>query len=202
MADLVWHVGNVHTFWRAANGAVAGPDAYHEPTRPQNQAIVNWLLHGVDETANILAQADPATPAWTWGRRKNVAFIQRRVAQETTVHCWDAVAAVGPNEPVEQELAVDGVDEFLDEVLPGMSDDLDGPAQTISLGASDVDEQWVVRTGCGACHAAPAGTTAGATISATASDLLLLLWGRRQINQVHVDGDIEALRHFLARATF
>ncbi|OSC38919.1 maleylpyruvate isomerase family mycothiol-dependent enzyme [Mycobacterium decipiens] len=203
IADLVWHVGNVHTFWRlVAAGAIAGPDTYREPARPANQVIVDWFRSGVAETADTLGRIEPATPAWTWGRRKDVGFIQRRVAHETAVHCWDAVSAAGVDEPIERELAVDGVAEFLSDVLPGMSDDLDGQTQTVCLRANDVDAQWTVRAGRGACHAMSNGATVDATVSATASDLVLLLWGRRQTDQVQVDGDIEALKRFLARATF
>ena len=112
-----------------------------------------------------------------------MGFIRRRVAQETTVHCWDAVNAIGPNEPIEQILAVDGLDEFLDEVLPGLSDDLSGPAQTICLHTSDSADQWTVRAGNGSTHLTPASDQADATVTATASDLLLLLWGRRSPNR-------------------
>ena len=203
VADLVWHVGIVHMFWRmVARGALTGPAAWSEPDRPDNDDLVAWFRDGVDSTATILDGLDPDRPAWTWGRRNTVGFIRRRVAQETTVHCWDAVNAIGPNEPIEQILAVDGVDEFLDEVLPGLSHDLSGPAQTICLHTSDSADQWTVRAGNGSTHLTPASDQADATVTATASDLLLLLWGRRSPKQVQVDGDIAALQRFLARTHF
>ncbi|GJO11708.1 hypothetical protein DSM43518_04056 [Mycobacterium marinum] len=201
IADLIWHVGVVHTFWRqVAVGAITGPETYQEPARPPN--LVDWFRDGVAETSDALAGIDPAVPAWTWGRRQDVGFIRRRVAHETAVHCWDAVTAVGPEEPIESNLAADGVSEFIDDVLPAMSKDLAGPFQTISLRACDTDTQWTVRVGDGHCHAMPIETVADATVSATASDLVLLLWGRRRPDRVDVDGAAEALRRFLARATF
>ncbi|ORA22627.1 maleylpyruvate isomerase family mycothiol-dependent enzyme [Mycobacterium angelicum] len=203
VADLVWHVGNAHTFWRqAAAGAVAGPDTYQEPTRPADEDVVQWFRDGLQDTLDTLGRMDPGTPAWTWGRRKDVGFILRRVAHETAVHRWDAETAGGADVPVEKTLAADGVAEFLDDVLPGMSNDLDGPVQTISLRANDIDAGWTVRAGGGACESASAGTSADVRVSATASDLLLLLWGRRSIDLVNVDGDAAALKRFLARATF
>ena len=203
VADLVWHVGIVHMFWRmVARGALTGPAVWSEPDRPDKDDLVAWFRDGVDLTATILDGLDPDRPAWTWGRRNTVGFIRRRVAQETTVHCWDAVNAIGPNEPIEQILAVDGVDEFLDEVLPGLSHDLSGPAQTICLRTSDSADQWTVRAGNGPTHLTPASDQADAAVTATASDLLLLLWGRRSPKQVEVDGDIAALQRFLARTHF
>ena len=145
VADLVWHLGIVHMFWRmVARGVLAGPEAWSEPDRPDTDDLLAWFVGGVDLTADILDSLDPDMPAWTWGRRQDVGFIRRRVAQETAVHCWDAVNAIGCNEPIEQTLAVDGVDEFLDEVLPGLSHDLAGPAQTIRLHAHDSGDEWHV----------------------------------------------------------
>ncbi|ORX03540.1 maleylpyruvate isomerase family mycothiol-dependent enzyme [Mycobacterium szulgai] len=203
IADLVWHVGNAHTFWRgAATGAVAGPDTYQEPPRPDEKAVVQWFRDGLRDTVDTLGRVDPSTPAWTWGRRKEVGFILRRVAHETAVHRWDAETAGGADVPIEKTLAADGVAEFLDDVLPGMSNDLDGPVQVIALRANDIDVDWTVRAGGGACESAPAAASADVRVSASASDLVLLLWGRRRIAQVEIDGDVAALNRFLARATF
>ena len=203
VADLVWHVGIVHMFWRVvARGALTGPEAWSEPDRPNNDDLLAWFRHGVDLTATILEELNPDKPAWTWGHRQNVGFIRRRVAQETAVHCWDAVTAIGADEPIEQSVALDGIDEFLDEVLPGLSHDLDGPAQTIRLHAHDTTGEWTVRAGEGSSHLTRASRQADATVTATASDLLLLLWSRRSPDQVQVDGNMEALQRFLTRADF
>lgn len=203
VADLVWHVGIVQTFWRlTASGVISGPEAWSEPARPDNDDLVAWFRGGVDLTATILEGLAPGTPAWTWGRRKTVGFITRRVAQETAVHCWDALNAIGPDKPIEQALAADGIDEFLDEVLPGLSPDLGGSAQTIHLRAHDSGYEWTVRAGEGSSHLTRAADQADATVTATASDLLLLLWGRRSVDQVRVDGDMAALQGFLARGQF
>jgi uncharacterized protein (TIGR03083 family) len=201
--DLVWHVGIVHMFWRmVASGALSGPDAWTEPDRPHDGDLIAWFRDGVDRAATILADLDSRTPAWTWGHRQDVGFIRRRVSQETTVHCWDAVNAIGCTKPIEQGLAVDGVDEFFDEVLPALSHDLEGPAQTICLHAHDCAHQWTVRVGEGSSQLTPACGHADAEVTGTASDLLLLLWHRRSPDQMHIVGDIAALQRFLARAAF
>lgn len=199
VADLLFHVGIVHTFWRqVAAGVIDGPEHYREPARPADGNLVAWFADGLGETVATLGGIDPDTPAWTWGRRKDVSFIRRRVAHETAIHRWDAVDGA---EPVERTLAADGVAEFLDEVLPGMSRDLGGPAQTIALRTNDIDAEWTVRVGHGSCDLV-AAEAAQATVTASASDLLLLLWGRTPLERARVDGDVEAVRRFLARGTF
>lgn len=200
VADLVWHLGEVHTFWRQiACGAIPGPQAYVRPDRPANTQLVAWFRVGVSEIASALHQLDPATPAWTWAAQRNVAFIQRRMAQETAVHCWDALAAVDLDEPIEVQLAVDGIDEFLDVLLPGRPTHLEGPAQIIHLHATDADGEWVVQAGDGACHVERTHGKGDAAVRATASDLLLLLWRRRSPDQLEVHGDRAAVARFLAR---
>lgn len=203
LADLVWHVGIVQMFWRmVASGALSGPEAWAEPDRPDSDELLSWFRDGVELTGTVLASLAPDAPAWTWGRRKNVGFIQRRVAQETAVHCWDARTAIGCNEPIDQASAADGVDEFLDEVLAGLSHDLGGPAHTICLRACDSGQDWTVRAGQGSAHLIHGVGQAGATVTASASDLLLLLWGRCSLEQLHVDGQLAALQRFLARTRF
>ncbi|KLO32558.1 maleylpyruvate isomerase family mycothiol-dependent enzyme [Mycobacterium haemophilum] len=203
VADLVWHVSIVHMFWRmVASNAIAGPDTWSEPHRRHGDDLVPWFCEGAELTATVLESLAPNATAWTWGRRNTVDFIQRRVAQETAVHCWDALNAMGCNEPVEQALAVDGVDEFLDEVLPGLCQDLGGLVQTICLRANDSGDNWTIRVEDGSSHLTRACVRADATVTATASDLLLLLWGRCSPDQVQVDGDLAALQRFLTRANF
>jgi len=203
VSDLVWHVGIVHLFWQmVARGALSGPEDWSEPDRPANDDLLTWFRDGVDLSATTLEGLDPDRPAWTWGRRKTAGFIRRRVAQETAVHCWDAVDATGAHEPIEQTIAADGVDEFLDEVLPGLARNLSGPAQTIRLRTKNTTNEWTVRAGAGTAELLPAFSQADATVTATASDLLLLLWGRCLPHQVEVDGNVAALQGFLTRADF
>jgi len=203
LADLVWHVGVVHMFWqKVARGELSGPDAWREPVRPADNDLLAWYRSSVDMTATVLDSLDVDTPAWTWGRQNTVGFIRRRVAQESAVHCWDATNAIGADEPIAQTLAVDGVDEFVDEVLPGLSPDLGGPAHTICLRPDDSTDQWTVQIGEGSARLIPACRQVDVTVRAPISDLLLFLWRRRSPHQVHVEGNMAALQRFLQRVEF
>src|SRR5207342_3544606 len=95
------------------------------------------------------------------------------------VHAWDATAAVGPAEPIDAALAVDGVDEYLDVFMPTRFGHADGPLLTAHLHATDADGEWVVHMGEGRWEVERAHAKGDVAIRATASDLLLLLWGRR-----------------------
>lgn len=198
VADLIWHTGEVHAFWRQmATGA--DPAAYEEPERPPDGELVAWFRAELDALAGELEAADPATPVWTWADRKDVGFIQRRMAHETAVHAWDARAAVGVDEPVEAALAADGVDEFLEHFLPARPAHLEGALVTVHLHATDADGEWLVRAGEGSAGFERSHGKGDAAARGPVSDLLLLLWRRRTADDLEVFGDRSALDTFLGR---
>jgi uncharacterized protein (TIGR03083 family) len=194
VGDLIWHTGEAHDFWRQM-AAGKEPGARVEPRRPDETNLVQWFSEGVETLAELLAGLDPEMPAWTWSAQRNAGFIQRRMAQETAVHAWDALAATGRDEPIERDLAVDGIDELLDFFLadappPGLGDvhlhTTDGPGEWL---ISPEKEVWVITRE----HAKGA-----VAARATASDLLLLLWRRKEVEAAQVFGDDELLGRFLA----
>lgn len=205
VADLVWHTGEVHAFWRAVAGGMTDAREYEEPARPADGELVAWFRRGVDDLAAVLGAADPSAPAWTWAERKDVGFVQRRMAQETAVHCWDALAATGAEEPIEPRLAADGVAEFLAHFLPARPAHLDGPLVAVHLHATDAadldegDGEWLVRAGEGRCSVERSHGKGDVAARGTASDLLLLLWGRRSPGDVELFGDRAAMATFLDR---
>jgi uncharacterized protein (TIGR03083 family) len=194
VADLVWHVGRVHDFWRQmASGG--NPDTRVEPERPANAELVKWFAEGVEATAEVLAGLDPKTPAWTWSEQRDVGFIQRRMAQETAVHTWDALAAAGRDEPVERALAVDGIDELLTFMLPATPPKGLG---SVHLHTTDGPGEWLIVAGEDGWRITREHAKGDVAVRATASELLLLLWRRKGPEVAQVFGDEEVLSHFLA----
>ncbi|WP_200815726.1 hypothetical protein [Nocardiopsis sp. JB363] len=60
----------------------------------------------------------------------------RRMAQETMVHAWDGLDAIGRSEPLPADMAADGVDEFLTYFL-GLPAEPVGPVGTVLLTGTD-----------------------------------------------------------------
>jgi uncharacterized protein (TIGR03083 family) len=209
MADLVFHVGEVHAFWRQlASGEITDPSGYVEPLRPMLASLVNWFRDGLDETTAVLGPLDPSTPMWTWSTQHDAGFVQRRMAHETVVHAWDALAARGEPEPIDAVVAIDGIDELLEHFLPARPEHLAGPAEVLRLHATDTGDDRVVRVGDGS-HAVTRSVgsrsvgsrSVDATIAAPASDLLLLLWRRRPLDVLDVTGDHAAVARFVGRTS-
>jgi len=195
MADLVWHVGQVYEFWRQiAAGQLQDRSKVARRERPADPEIVAWLRTEASALAEVLAAADPSTPVYSWSAQKDIAFIQRRMPQETAVHRWDAQNAVGVPEPIDPALAADGIDEFFQLMMP--SDPFTVERTTVALESTEGDA-WTVTAQAGV-ELVRGARTADARARASASDLLLLLWRRRTPDGIEIDGDRSALERFLA----
>ena len=206
VSDLVWHVGETHHFWRAiASGEIRDPDGYAQPERPDDEKLLHWYREGLAETLTALTALDPEEPRWTWSPQKNGAFIHRRMAQETAVHAWDMLNAIGGPAPLPSDVASDGVDEFLTFFL-GLAELLDlprepvGPVGTVLLTATDTGHQWSVDHTGQHWRVSRTAMRAGSAAEGTASDLLLALWRRTGTENLNVVGSEGSFANFLAAA--
>jgi uncharacterized protein (TIGR03083 family) len=140
---------------------------------------------------------DPDAPSWTWWPpEQTMGFWQRRMAQETAVHRWDAEsAAYGVDDAgdIDPQLADDGIDELLgwltwdwDEVQEGAV----GQRVLVSTG----DRSWTVVLDPTAAAVSAGGDDGDALVAGEPSGLLLHLWGRPGEHGIARGGDLTALR--------
>ena len=201
MSDLVWHTAQVHDFWyQVADQRLSDPREAKRAERPGDGDIVGFFRAGVERLAALIETADPAAPVWTWSPQQDIGFIQRRMAQETAVHRWDAEAAAGAAAPIEAGLAADGIDEFLTVMLPGRPEALAGDGESVHLHAIDTPGEWLVTVTGGRVEVSREHGKGDAAVRAPVSDLLLLLWRRIPPEAVDVFGDEAVLRRFVGRA--
>jgi uncharacterized protein (TIGR03083 family) len=175
LRELALHLGTVQQFWsRVVNaGADQEPErrAWAGPERAPELAA--WMRTCTQELLDALRTTSFDTPAWTWWPdNRTVGAIARHQVQEAAVHRWDAQSAVGPPDPLASEIADDGVGEFL-----WIARQLRGPA-SITFVATDTGRSFA------ASDDAPT-----VTVSASASDLVLLLYGRIRPDRIQVEGE-------------
>lgn len=194
--DLLFHTGTVHRFWtRIADGTLTDPDTWTGADDvPEDPAeLPAWLAAGAEAAAATVEVLDPAEPRWSWSTRKDAGFIQRRLAQETAVHTWDALDALGRDEAIERELAADGVEEFLT-VCRHETPPAGFPADGLHLHATDGPGEWTLRVaGDGTWQLLTEHAKGAVAVRGTASDLLLFLWQRRTPADLEVFGSPEDL---------
>jgi uncharacterized protein (TIGR03083 family) len=175
---------------------------------PPRAELASWLEAGAETLAGVLEVADPATPIWNWSVTPNLApFWWRRMAQETAVHRSDGQAAHGTQEPISGDVAADGVDELLDVFLTtDLAEQSDANLGAIvSLVCTDRPERWLVTVSHSVLAVrrgeppAPEDSPP-VTVSASASDLLLVLWRRvpAEAPGIDVSGDATLMARFAA----
>ncbi len=200
VADLVYHLGEVHVFWRTIVGDRRDTwEAYEEPERPADAELLTWYLDGLAATVAVLTAADPSHPNWTWSTDKTAGFVQRRMAHETAVHRWDAENAAGLDASIEPHLASDGIDEFLMWFAAEPAEDHPAPGGSVHVHCGDVPGEWtVVLNAEGTYDIERAHAKGDCALRGTASDLLLALWRRRPATTIDVVGDADVAARFLA----
>ena len=205
--DLIGHTGA--GFGWIAGHVRRGVTSEPEPRIPviPDHVDLSWWDGQLAAMIGVLQAVDPDLPAWNWAPRpKTASFWHRLEAHEVAMHRWDAQFAVVSAEPIEMQQAVDGVSEVLDTWLPAGA--RRGPtdvAGKVALYAVDADEQWHLRLRPGGGFALLDTDTLldsddgheRAVAQGTASDLMLALWDRVDVDVLDITGDqrlLEALR--------
>jgi len=119
-------------------------------------------------------------------------FWFRRQALETAVHAWDAQHAAAHPEPIDPELAIDGVEEFLSVMLPRHLKQHPGgwTGQSLHLHSTAGKGEWVVHLGPdSAVSVEHAHGRGDAALQGTASSLYLWCLNRAPLTELEVFGD-------------
>jgi uncharacterized protein (TIGR03083 family) len=197
--DLVAHTGGLHRWaeahMRSLSQLRVDPQSLELDVPDEASGFPGWLHAGVARLIEATVTADPDAPVWAWGSDKKVRFWPRRMLFETTIHRADAELTEQRTPAIATSVAVDGCDEFLDN-LPYAAyfaprvEDLRGRDETLLLHARDTDTSWAIRL-------LPDRFTWGhslddppqASIEGSAPELLLLLYGRADLGSFSVRGD-------------
>ena len=183
LADLVWHLAEVQHFWAwVVRTRAPDPSTYTEPRRRPDDELLGYLAAASAELETVLAGADPAQRVWTWAPRQDVAFVLRRQTHEAVVHTVDVEQVLGDVRPIPPGVALDGLDEWLEVMVPGVLPDGPPPdAHPVVFHAVDADAERVLFPGSRPFPIA--------TLTGNAGDLLLAVWRRVPLDVVTVDGD-------------
>lgn len=202
VTDLLGHVGRLHR-WVARLVAERAPEFrgehWSEAAPPPADELFDWFAGGVDLVADAMLESGPDVPAWSWTPDKTSGFWARRQANETAVHRYDAQLAAGAPQPVERELAVDGIDEFFD-LVPfwPQYDKVRGTGETMHLHCTDGEGEWLARVNADGLVVTREHAKGDVAARGSASDLLLFLYGRVGQDAFDVFGDAGVLTNWRA----
>jgi uncharacterized protein (TIGR03083 family) len=197
LAELVKHVGSIH-HWagRMVENVAQERLSWKEldlelPADPSGYPA--WFTAGGEQLVTRLRTSDPNAPMWAWGADHHARFWARRMTHETGMHRADAELTLGREPSFEPAIASDGIDEFLENLpeaayfAPNVKE-LRGDGETIHFHATDADGEWLIELTPESFSWQHGHGKGSAAVRGTASDLLLLTYGRRK----HGDGRFEA----------
>ena len=189
--------------WATAQ-ALAGPDeprGFRDAARPEDdEDLFEFFDAAADRVVEALGSIDTTVVYPTFAGPRPGAWFPRRMAMETAIHRWDAAGG-----PIDPELAVDGIDELLDEFCPLLpADRFAGVASSVHLHATDAESgEWLVTLGPASVTSERRHAKGDAALRATASDLYLYTWNRVPLDErFEVIGDRAAAERWSSIVSF
>jgi len=219
--ELVQHVGQGQRRWAAtvAAGPGDGPparaaaEAAAEAPR-EREALLAWSAEATERLLAALREAGPERGCWTWWGTsqspQTCGAVARHQLQQIAVHAYDAQITVGAPQALPEEVALDGVDEFL-LTCCATTDAWPHEPAAVDYDAAE-GRSWRLSLSAGGARAtrlpAPATTSAAAagedpdaadaSLRGTAGDLVLALYGRIPVDSLELAGDRRAFDRLLA----
>ena len=200
--DLIRHTAMVYLHKAESIRTGAKPTGTWPPAELDQMQPVPALQQCYARLMDQFDTHEPTDPAFTWVKSdQTVGFWIRRLAHETSIHRFDLESALGQPQPIDPDLAVDGIDEILTVMLVRSRPDDDATGATVTLRSAGL--AWTLTV-------APEVVTlerqvsdrADAQISGRPSELLLWLWGRGPLPEGNQQsGAADELRRRLASAT-
>ena len=210
MAKLVKHTGTTHRWVLAiaASHEFANPGDLDLGLPDDPASYPDWFEAGAATLTSALSDIDPLADMWSWGVDQHARFWSRRMAHETAVHRWDAQSALGTQDALRADVAIDGIDERLENLTPSMNfnpagaEALCGTGETVHFHATDAEGEWLLRFEPNGVVVSREHAKGDVAVRGPASDLLLYLNGRRELEGVEVFGDPGVLDAHAAMRSF
>ncbi len=188
--DVAAHTGGVFHHKLAILRLGRLPEAGEWASKPPDGVDpVDWYTAALEELLGVLGEVDPDAPTMTWAGEQPTWFWHRRLAQEAAVHRVDAESALGGGEPIDHDLALDGIDEVLELFLTKHRDEKAAPGSGERVLIRTGEHAWTVTLSPDRVAVERGPAPSDAVLTADPSDLLLWLWGRRPDEVVHVEGE-------------
>lgn len=207
VGDLTWHLGETHWFWATdVEDRASDHEAVAAATPPRpgtHEEVVAFGRAQAERLVAVLAATPPDVRVWTWALAEadhTAGFVLRHQVQEAAVHRWDLEQAVtGRPAPIDPAAAADAVDEVLAVTLPWVAGPETVLPGSVHLHCTDDPPgggEWIVHPDARVERAHAKGDAA---VRASASDLLLALYGRVPLEQLDVVGDAAVAAELFAR---
>ena len=117
VVDVVIHLGEVQGFWADVVGrrSTEQPHRGHPGADVERHEAVAWLCNQSSRLTSALTTCADDVALWTWWPpAQHAGFVKRRQLNESAVHGWDVRNALGSPDPIDEETARVGLQEFVE----------------------------------------------------------------------------------------
>jgi len=164
------------------------PTPAETPNRgPVPTGLLDWFSDGAATLESLFSSLDPDEPVWTWSREQTVGFWSRMQSIEAAVHRWDAENAIGTAQPIDEDLAVDAIEQTFTVMAPFRRARTQAPpglGERIRFRRTDGVDVWTVHFDGDAVRLIDRAEPRHVELIGTASDLMLFLWRRITADQL------------------
>jgi uncharacterized protein (TIGR03083 family) len=218
---LVAHLGEVQRFWALqirsrASEAIKLPDEELKSC----EGLLTYLDEAVDKCKQdasippgLLAWADAGTKqlvksfegiggvesVWHWSGDNRPITHMRNQALEATVHRWDVENAVGVASRIDDDIAIDGINQHFEVQVPAarkFKPAEPGTGESFHFHATDGDGEWFVVFDGDTCTFTQEHAHADLAVRGSTEELFLWLWNRVPDSEVNAIGDVSLLSRY------
>jgi uncharacterized protein (TIGR03083 family) len=200
VAEVVWHVATVYEHKVRVMADNAWPDPWPPKWEFADDEEIAFLRSARSRLFEEFARHDIDEQTTTFGEDSTIGFWVRRMACEIAIHRYDGELAHDDTTPIDADIALDGIDEFLRVML---SRDWRGKTEhpvDADVAVESGGIRWRGRITSGEVAFAPGSREPAAfTISGEPEAVFLWLWGRVGDDRVRLDGDGALVSELRAR---
>ena len=201
VGDVLVHLAGVHERFARCLRSTADVWPARESVVVPDTGVETWARERLHDVVDAVAAADGSGRYVTWAGPQDRDWVLRRLTNETTVHRWDIEAGVGSPDPIDPELGVDVVEEFLVAIvgsrgLAGIDDAAARDGTTLHLHATD-DElgdgtgEWYATVRAGGLEVEHRHDKGDVALRGPAGDLALWLNGRLPASRLDSFGEAD-----------
>lgn len=163
---------------------------------PPPSDLVDWFEEGAAQLISALDAADPEKPVWSWSNDHRAWHHHRMMVFETTIHRWDAQQANNCLTPIDRELALHGIEQTFDTMLPARrqwNSPPPGEGESFHFHCTDGEGEWSVTFVGNRATVTREHMKADVAVRGTAENLFLFLWQRLPAERLDVVGNVDGL---------
>ena len=193
MRELAQHMCGTQRW--ATYALINGERGEFQEAPAQREELLAYFNEGTRELLAASRTIDPQQPTWSFGPQPRLsAFWTRRQAHEVTIHLCDAYASQGQSFEIPEALAIDGIEELGEVFFPMLvkTGRFAPLPQALVLAPKNSSTRVTLTT---------LVDTSGpqVIVHGEAADLLLMLWGRKPLSELEIEGDQALAEEFLAQ---